>query len=120
MAKAIVTLLKSTGPRVHVAFEEGTQAEWLHDLTVPLAERVIVCKGQWGHARVSGARPSIIVFKKAAPRATTISKEKTRLDNRFHRTLRCTGLVPVTLLRRECVTIRVRLQAGELGPVRRQ
>jgi hypothetical protein len=28
---------------VHVAFEEGTQAQWLHDLLAPLADRVIVC-----------------------------------------------------------------------------
>lgn len=42
-AKAILTLVRSAGPRVHVAFEEGTQAQWLHDLIVPHAERVIVC-----------------------------------------------------------------------------
>jgi len=41
-AKAIVNLVKSAGP-VHVAFEEGTQAQWLHDLLVDHAERVIVC-----------------------------------------------------------------------------
>lgn len=42
-AKAILTLVKSAGPRVHVAFEEGTQAQWLHDLVSDHAERVIVC-----------------------------------------------------------------------------
>jgi transposase len=42
-AKAILALVKSVGRRVHVAFEEGTQAQWLHDLLVPHAERVIVC-----------------------------------------------------------------------------
>jgi transposase len=42
-AKAIVTLVKGCGPRVHVAFEEGTQAQWLHDLLLDYAERVIVC-----------------------------------------------------------------------------
>ncbi len=42
-AKAIVRLVRSQGPRVHVAFEEGTQAQWLHDLLQPVAERVIVC-----------------------------------------------------------------------------
>jgi hypothetical protein len=31
-AKAILTLIWSGGPRVHVAFEEGTQAQWLHDV----------------------------------------------------------------------------------------
>jgi len=42
-AKAIVRLVKAAGPRVHVAFEEGTHAQWLHDLLTPHAERVLVC-----------------------------------------------------------------------------
>ena len=42
-AKAILRLVQSAGPRVHVAFEEGTQAQWLHDLLIDQAERVIVC-----------------------------------------------------------------------------
>jgi transposase len=42
-ARAILQLVKSAGPRVHVAFEEGTQAQWLHDLLTPVAEKVTVC-----------------------------------------------------------------------------
>ena len=42
-AGAILGLVRSAGPRVHIAFEEGTQAQWLHDLLVPHAERVVVC-----------------------------------------------------------------------------
>lgn len=42
-AKAILGLVRNAGPRVHVAFEEGTQAQWLHDLLAPHAEKVIVC-----------------------------------------------------------------------------
>jgi transposase len=41
--KSILTLVRSAGPRVHVAFEEGTQAQWLHDLLSGHAERVVVC-----------------------------------------------------------------------------
>ena len=33
----------SMGGRVQVAFEEGTQAQWLYDLLVPVVERVVVC-----------------------------------------------------------------------------
>src|SRR5689334_19268798 len=40
---AIVGLVRGLGRRVHVAFEEGTQAQWLHDLLQPHAERVVVC-----------------------------------------------------------------------------
>lgn len=42
-ASAILGLVKGLGPRVHVVFEEGTQAQWLHDLLQPHAERVVVC-----------------------------------------------------------------------------
>ena len=40
--KTIVALLRSW-PRVHVAFEEGTQAQWLHDVLADQVERVVVC-----------------------------------------------------------------------------
>ena len=42
-AKAIVGLVKGLGRPVHVTFEEGTHAQWLHDLLQPHAERVVVC-----------------------------------------------------------------------------
>lgn len=42
-ARAILGLVKGLGRRVHVVFEEGAQAQWLHDLLVPHAERVVVC-----------------------------------------------------------------------------
>ena len=34
-ARAILGLVKGLGRRVHVVFEEGAQAQWLHDLLVP-------------------------------------------------------------------------------------
>jgi transposase len=52
-ARAILTLVKSAGPRVHVAFEEGTQAKWLHDLLIGHAERVIVCNVRGGSETVN-------------------------------------------------------------------
>jgi len=42
-AKAIIGLVRGLGSGVRVAFEEGTQAQWLHDLLQPYAERVVVC-----------------------------------------------------------------------------
>lgn len=42
--KAIGALVRNPSwPRVHVAFEEGTQAQWLHDVLVHQVERVVVC-----------------------------------------------------------------------------
>ncbi len=40
---AITEFLRGMRGAVHVAIEEGTQAQWLHDLLVPLVDRVIVC-----------------------------------------------------------------------------
>jgi hypothetical protein len=40
---AIVEFFRGMRGAVHVAFEEGTQAQWLHDVLVPLVDRVLVC-----------------------------------------------------------------------------
>ena len=42
-AKAIVGLVRGLGSRVHITFEEGTQAQWLHDVLTKHVERVSVC-----------------------------------------------------------------------------
>ena len=42
-AEAILGLLRAAGKRVQVAFEEGTQAQWLYELLQPHADRVVVC-----------------------------------------------------------------------------
>jgi len=44
---------------VHVAFEEGTQAQWLHDLLSPRVARVVVCGllgRNYGRLKRLGAR----------------------------------------------------------------
>jgi len=40
---ALVEFFRGMRGSVHVALEEGTQAQWLHDLLVPVADRVVVC-----------------------------------------------------------------------------
>lgn len=42
-ATALTEFVRRMRGRIQVIFEEGTQAQWLHDLLVPLVERVIVC-----------------------------------------------------------------------------
>jgi hypothetical protein len=39
-APAVVAFFRAMRGTVHVVFEEGTQAQWLHDLLVPLAADV--------------------------------------------------------------------------------
>ena len=40
---AIIEFFRGMRGTIHVAFEEGTQAQWLHDLIAPLVARVVVC-----------------------------------------------------------------------------
>ena len=49
-ANALVEHFRSMRGSIHVAFEEGTQAQWLHDLLKPLADSIIVCDRR-GEAR---------------------------------------------------------------------
>jgi len=42
-APAIVEFFRGMRGAVHVAWEEGTQAPWLHELVAPLVDRVVVC-----------------------------------------------------------------------------
>jgi transposase len=40
---ALVEFFRGMRGAIHVTFEEGTQAQWLHDLLVPRVDRVLVC-----------------------------------------------------------------------------
>jgi hypothetical protein len=45
-ARDLVSLARSAGGPVHVALEEGTQAQWVHDLLQPHADRVVVWRAR--------------------------------------------------------------------------
>jgi hypothetical protein len=42
-AGALVEFFGGMRGSVHVAFEEGTQAQWPYDLLVPVVDQIIVC-----------------------------------------------------------------------------
>jgi transposase len=42
-AAALLEFFRGMRGAIHVTFEEGTQAQWLHDLLAPLVDRVVVC-----------------------------------------------------------------------------
>jgi hypothetical protein len=42
-ASAISEFFRGMRGSIQVTFEEGTQAQWLHDLLIPVVDRVIVC-----------------------------------------------------------------------------
>lgn len=42
-ATRLVDVFRQMRGTIHVAFEEGTQAQWLHDLLAPVVDRVVVC-----------------------------------------------------------------------------
>jgi hypothetical protein len=82
-ATAILGLVRSLGPRVHVAFEEGTQAQWLHDLLQPHAERVVVHALHRAHSQhlrqTVGIDPIALVacLDRAIPRRPSASARMT-------------------------------------------
>ena len=41
--EAIESFVRGLGGRVRIAFEEGSQAQWLYELLRPISEQVIVC-----------------------------------------------------------------------------
>jgi len=42
-AAALLEFFRGMRGSIHVAVEEGTQAQWLHELLVPVVDRVVVC-----------------------------------------------------------------------------
>ena len=41
--QAVLEFFSGMRGSIHVTFEEGTQAQWLYDLLVPVVDRVLVC-----------------------------------------------------------------------------
>jgi transposase len=48
-ASAITEFFAGMRGSVSVAFEEGTQSQWLHDLLTPLVDRIVVCHRRGEH-----------------------------------------------------------------------
>ena len=42
-ARVLLEYMRGLRGAVHVALEEGTQAQWLHDVLAPVVDRVVVC-----------------------------------------------------------------------------
>lgn len=62
--EALRSFVKNLGRRVHIAFEEGTQAAWLYDLWKPLAEDVLVCDPRRNHLLADGNKSDPIDLQK--------------------------------------------------------
>ncbi len=114
-ASAIVEFFRGMRGSVHVAFEEGTQAQWLHDLLLPLVDRVVVCdrrgEAQQGNKadqvdadhlserlRVGGLRavyhgsPQRETLKELARTYTNLVQDGTRVMQRLKALFRARGI----------------------------
>jgi len=49
--RMLVEYFRGMRGSIHVAFEEGTQAQWLHDLLQPVVDQVVVCDRRGTTAR---------------------------------------------------------------------
>jgi transposase len=56
--QALVEYLRGMRGTRHVALEEGTQAQWLHDLLSPVVDRVVVCDRR-GESRAGNKRDKL-------------------------------------------------------------
>ena len=112
---AIVEFVRGMRGTVHVAFAEGTQAQWLHDLLVRRGVRVVVCnrrgdpqhgnKGDWADAawladqlRVGRLRavyhgsPQRAVLKELARPYRNVVEDSTRVMLRLKALFRARGM----------------------------
>jgi transposase len=57
-ARVLLEYLRSLRGAVQVALEEGTQAQWLHDVLAPVVDRVVVCnrRGEAKHGNKADQR----------------------------------------------------------------
>lgn len=65
-AQTIVEFLKGLRGEVHVTFEEGTQAAWLHDIICPHASELVVCNPHHNHLLKTGNKSDRVDARKLA------------------------------------------------------
>ena len=94
-ATALLDLCRGMRGAVHVALEEGTPAQWLHDLLAPVVAEVVVCdrRGQGSHgpkADQSDAEQLAELLRQGALRAAV--KELARVMLRLKALFRARGI----------------------------
>jgi len=112
---ALVEFVRGMRGAIQVAFEEGTQAQWLHDLLVPVVARVIVCdrrgeprrghKGDWHDAAeladslragrlraVYHGSPHRAALKELARAYRNLVEDSTRVMSRLKALFRARGI----------------------------
>lgn len=116
-ATAIRDFLNGLSGLVHLTFEEGTQAQWLFDLTRPLVTEVIVCNPRLNHSKkrdnksdrldafnlvkdlragllkgVYHGSPQTQTLKQLAHNYETLTEDTTRCMNRLKAVFRSRGV----------------------------
>jgi hypothetical protein len=51
-----------------VTFEEGTQAQWLHDLLTPVVDQIVVCDRRGSPRIILGWPPGILATRRIRSR----------------------------------------------------
>ena len=65
-AERVRSFLKQLRGKVYVTFEEGTQANWLHDIVRPLVTEVVVCDPRHNKLLQSGNKNDRVDARKLA------------------------------------------------------
>jgi hypothetical protein len=67
-AGAIVEFFRGMRSSVWVTFEEGTQAQWLHDLLTPVVDQIVVCDRRGSPRIILGWPPGILATRRIRSR----------------------------------------------------
>jgi len=65
-AATVRDFLRGLSGTLHVTFEEGTQAPWLHDLIRPLVAELVVCNPRRNHPLKEGSKSDKVDVSKLA------------------------------------------------------
>lgn len=66
MPETVCDFLRGLSGTLHVTFEEGTQAAWLHDLVKPLVAELMVCNPRRNHLLKEGSKSDKVDASKLA------------------------------------------------------
>jgi hypothetical protein len=76
--ETVRNFIRSLQGRVHVTFEEGTQATWLHDVLRPLVHEVIVCDPRRNKLLAEGNKGDRVDELGCCERFITVTKASER------------------------------------------
>ena len=90
--QAVLEFFRGMRGSIHVTFEEGTQAQWLYDLLVPVVDRVLVCDRRGGLRAVYHGSPHRSTLRELTRTYQNVVEDSTRVMLRLKAMFRARGI----------------------------